>query len=139
MSKELTKNVKEIKDLVENVTQLSSSLKDSGFDWDKYVKLPHPRLDRMWVGIPAAGLLFIALVMALLTPIPEKWRIVLFIFGFSCCGWLTISTHLRYEKVTTTGVAGVFGILILLVASRFITPQEAAEQAINLMPGNNAQ
>lgn len=139
MTKQTAKDVKDLKELVDNVVHLKNTLKDSGFDWNEFIQKPHPRLDRFWVILPCVLLLLTVLAMIFWEPIPDKGRVVLFISGFSFCGWLAISTHLRYEKITTTGIAGIFGILILLVASKFITPKEAADQALNLMQSTSSK
>jgi len=112
-------------------TKLRNAGTARGFDLE-LLKYP-PRPGARWLMIASGVFLGIILIMILGGPLDGKPFTLFFLFGLGACCWLATTVQLRFERVLATTIVGVFGLLILLVASGFLTPQEAAERAREIL------
>ena len=120
----------------EGVAKLKDSFKADEFDWEKYIKKPVPRLELKWLIIPIISYCILLLLALLIDFQSETISNLLFITVFGNCGWVVFSVHQRFENITSTGIALLFCLLLLLVAFGFLTPIEATEQARDLIPSS---
>lgn len=128
MTDDLDKQLNGMKRVVDKAIELRNAASESGFDWS-LIKKPVPRLQLRWVIVALIAYSLVMLALLLFGPLTGKPAVFIFILGMGCCSWVAITVHCRFENYVATAIAGLFGLLVLLVAAGILSPDEAAKSA----------
>ena len=109
--------------------QIKGAETADGFDLSLFKKPIIPRLKVKWLIISIVLFLTLCLFMLLAGPFTGKTFLLLLGIGVSSCSWVAITVHCRFEQKTATIIVCVAGIMVLLLMSGLMAPEEAARVA----------
>jgi hypothetical protein len=120
------KQLESIIKVVNAHTVLNNAQKTEDIDWSLFKK-PIPRIAIHWVVISISAFALVLLTFIMIESLSGKAFTGLFMLGLTFCAWSAITLHCRFEQTMVTTLAGLFGLMLLLIASGFISPKEAAD------------
>ena len=132
--------LKEIEEKVQLVCKINGQVNDANFDWSLIFpeKSKEKEFHLGWLLLSIVTFLLVAGVMVFFIKKGEPAYTFTFVVGLMSCIWLACCAHLRFKKVTTTGIVSLGSIIVFSVSAGIYTPEKAIEEIKSIIQNNES-